>query len=99
MEIKQVWLWCGAGYQLTEIDIDEPTSDGQYAVEQAVVKALEGDAGSILFKSIEYMSEDEVAECEQYGDSWLYLDLTEYGHGCGYLLIENMSFKVEQTRH
>lgn len=87
-DIKKVFLWCGAGYQLTEIEIDEPTTDAQFAIEQAVVKALEGEGG-IFFRPIEGMTEEEINECEEYCDSWLYLDLTNYGHGCGYLMIDN----------
>lgn len=87
-DITKVYLWCGAGYQLTEIEIDEPTTDCLFAIEQATVKALEGEGG-IFFRSIDNMTEEEINECEEYCDQWLYLDLTTYGHGCGYLCIEN----------
>ena len=76
-----VQLWSGSGYQLNEpYNVD--ANDEIEALEKAAVHGIK--TGGVV--ALEVSTEHEELEED---DNYIYLDLTRYGMGCFYLLIEN----------
>lgn len=80
-KIVSVFLYCGAGAELDEFILDEPTSDAEYAMEQVAVDLLSDDRNKGFYEEID---SDRVKELEEedegiFEETLMYVDATMIG--------------------
>lgn len=85
----EVSLYPGYGVELVTYRVDDVYN------EQDALEKLCSTLSTMFFRPVDDLEEDELDYCEQNPDIYMYIDSTEYGGKCGYLMIGNM--RIEQV--
>lgn len=64
--------------------------------EQEAIEKLCARLSTLFFRPISDLEKDELEYCEEWKDTYMYVDSTAYGGECGYLMIENMIIEEEE---
>lgn len=79
-KIVSVFLYCGAGVELDEFILDEPTTDAEYALEQVALDLLSDDRNKGFYEEIDSDRVKELQECDAiFEETLMYVDATMIG--------------------
>lgn len=84
----EISLYPGYGVELVTYRVNDVYN------EQDALEKLCSTLSTIFFRPVDDLEDDEIDYCEQNSDIYIYIDSTEYGGKCGYLMAGNM--RIEQ---